>query len=869
MVLNTIVSRIFNVKILSNFLCIVFLFSVPVIVQQAVAKNVRGQQYSKVMVTSQGINRQGNPKAFRVFDSYQNQAYSPLFDLGAWHGFLLPKELTQGAFTGPMIIAQEYSVFIAEQFEQLTITDKDSGHLYRYQDADIALSSINGALIQSINFGEITLKLSLVFASKRSALITTKIINNTDSSKRLELKWQGQLLSKWQQEKPILDEFKAWQPAIDVDATTVKFSLPVVRDTWRLMFEQGAQYRIERSIVTQSQVLAPQAKSQSAQKQALGYQSIYAFALKARSNEVITTVQSYFHNVLEAEKERALVKNMLSKPDTFIKASQKRWQGYFSSIAQSSSLQEQKVATKAIETLIGNWRSAAGALKHDGVTPSVTARWFNGFWAWDSWKHAAALASFAPELAQSNIQAMFDYQIQANDQLRPQDRGMVIDAIFYNKDIARAGDGGNWNERNSKPPLASWAVWQIYQANKLEGKGNVAGQNKAKDDAEDKAFLVTMLPKLEAYHAWWYRNRDHNRNGLVEYGATKHRFHLDKNQALTFKIKLPKQSLSSTATRILESCRLIDAWYHCAGLDTYELVLAQIPYQNMDLGVQHAAGWESGMDNAARFGFINEQQLTQYAAMHYQGDLNKARKDWQVSVLENKDQQGNLLGYSINQESVELNAYLAQEKRYLSKISAVLGLSKKAQSYAKTAEMLTNKINTCFFDVQTGFYYDRQLPRKSNINHKGSQSSDSILCNGTLLVHRGKGPEGWSPLTTNIASKQQAQSVRNTMLNINAFNTQVPLGTAALDNPAYDANIYWRGRVWLDQVHFGVQGLVNYGYETDAQKLLNKLLSNAQGLTSDKAIRENYNPETGAMQGATNFSWSAAHLLLMLQTHTM
>ncbi len=36
---------------------------------------------------------------------------------------------------------------------------------------------------------------------------------------------------------------------------------------------------------------------------------------------------------------------------------------------------------------------------------------------------------------------------------------MIIDALFYNFDEFRGGDGINWNERNSKPPLAGWAIW--------------------------------------------------------------------------------------------------------------------------------------------------------------------------------------------------------------------------------------------------------------------------------------------------------------------------------------------------------------------------------------------------------------------------
>ena len=101
------------------------------------------------------------------------------------------------------------------------------------------------------------------------------------------------------------------------------------------------------------------------------------------------------------------------------------------------------------------------------------------------------------------------------------------------------------------------------------------------------------------------------------------------------------------------------------------------------------------------------------------------------------------------------------------------------------------------------------------------------------------------------------------MFNNNEFNTVIPLGTAALSNPAYDKNIYWRGRVWLDQFYFGVVGLNNYGYKIQAQRLIDKLYRNAKGLSGTDSIRENYNPETGEMQGATNFSWSAAHLLML------
>ncbi|MGL5727191.1 MAG: MGH1-like glycoside hydrolase domain-containing protein, partial [Plesiomonas sp.] len=106
-------------------------------------------------------------------------------------------------------------------------------------------------------------------------------------------------------------------------------------------------------------------------------------------------------------------------------------------------------------------------------------------------------------------------------------------------------------------------------------------------------------------------------------------------------------------------------------------------------------------------------------------------------------------------------------------------------------------------------------------------------------------------------------AVVKVMLDPKEFNTLIPLGTAALTNPAYGPDIYWRGRVWLDQFYFGVKGMEQYGYRAQAVELANKLFRNANGLTQDGPIRENYNPETGAQQGAPNFSWSSAHLYML------
>jgi putative isomerase len=753
------------------------------------------------------IDRTGTPKRHKDYDHFQNQKFNPLFDLGAWHGFLLPNENSAlGAFTGPLVITQEYSLFIAEKLEQLHIsineTDKAPRNL-NFSTAKHTQYSSHGILYQQYDFNELSVKLTLRFTSNRTALVETHILNKNDKSLTLQLSWQGKLLSEWDDNQSVLDALPNWKRTLISDSRGVSINFSEIRLPWHILTSKSSQYQIKRSTETSTHI-DPSSHSYISTKEIVIEES--------KAFEMVTT-QSYFHHETEGNDEQLSIQNMLIKPAYYIDKTEVRWQEYLSKLdhQRAPSIPTQ-IAVKSLETLIGNWRSPAGSLLHDSVTPSVTARWFNGVWAWDSWKHAAALSNIDSELAKNNIRAMFDYQIKMNDPVRPQDHGMLIDAIFYNKDKVRDGDGGNWNERNSKPPLSSWAVWQVYKA------------------TNDLAFIKEMYPKLKAYHEWWYRNRDHNNNGLVEYGATKHRYHNDENGNITFKVKYVNKN-----TELLEHCELSDdKWYHCSGMEVYQKVLSNGEYSSLDIVAQHGAAWESGMDNAARFGFINHRQLKAYAVKNYQGNIEEARKDWQVMFYENLSKKGELLGFSINQESVELNTYLANEKYLLAKMSELLNEKSIANKYRQDSKKLIKTINQCFFDETTGFYYDRQISITSAENQN--------ICSGKLLVERGMGPEGWSPLWGKVADKNKAEQVKNIMLDVNEFNTKVPLGTAALSNPAYDADIYWRGRVWLDQVYFGLVALDNYGYDKEVNLLLKKLINNAENLSANGTIREKLQP---------------------------
>ncbi|MEG2935777.1 MAG: trehalase family glycosidase [Clostridium sp.] len=702
------------------------------------------------------LNIGAEPKEIIYEEEVHSNRYNNFSDLGAWHGYYLPKEGSKelyGSFPGPVIIAEEYPINLSPSISKINIYNENSKAWYDLSDGEIEFKYYPGRLLQIYKLEDLELSLSLNFVSNRSALIETKIKNLTNEELTLKIKWTGSIFNEFREKEEDLS-YKLNQSIESIEkGIQVRFSK--IREAYKFFSSEEARFHINFNEDVCSEV--------SGNK----YSSMLRNNIKINSGKEYKnySIQSYVFTEKELEKELLKNEEVFKNPQKFFISNKTRWQEYLSNALagnQDLSLKHKKAIVKTVETLVTNWRSPAGAILHDGVIPTMTYKWFIGLWAWDSWKHAAAVARFNGELAKSNIEAVFDYQIESSDEIRPKDSGAICDAIFFNKDTSRDGDGENWNERNSKPPLAAWSVWMTYEATK------------------DIEFLRTMYPKLKLYHQWWYNNRDHDKNGIAEYGAMVHEKNCSSKQVIL------------------------------------------------------AAAWESGMDNAPRF------DVSGYGA-----------EDIGVKVFDNRNDKGQVIGYSINQESVDLNSYLYAEKIILKDIAKILGYQEEVIKYKEEAEFIKKYINENMFDEKTGYYYDLQ------ISEDGKKKR--------LLTNRGMGPEGWIPLWAEVASPAQAKRVMENMMCKTKFNTVMPLGTAALDNPSFKPDAYWRGPVWMDQTYFGVQGLMNYGYKEEAVELSSKLINNGEGLIGEGTIRENYNPLTGKGFDATNFSWSAAVYLLIYQ----
>ncbi len=613
-------------------------------------------------------------------------------DQGAWFAYSLPKtNKSQIGFTGPFLMTQQNGVWSSTQLSSLYITEGHHNDPIMPTNSDLVdQASYSSHLEQTFRNENLEITQNLVYLSGHTALQKTTITNVTESEYfDLNVNYQGAIpdigitLSK-DQGKVKLTSNKS--NAIGYISPSEEFELfDILADSKFYSYHKNIQLKSGESkeIVIAHSFIFPEYSWEEEQK-------------------LIAMVD--FDSVLAARKTE---KN--TQLTTLISNSQPQFKD--SIYAQ--------VLAKAHLTLQNNWRVPAGEIKHEGLFPSYHYVWFNGFWSWDSWKHAVGLSHYNTDLAKKQIKLMFEFQL---------DDGFVADCVYRDTLI----EPHNW--RDTKPPLSAWAVAKIYE----------------KD--QDLEFVRHMYPKLKKYHYWWYNKRDHDQDGICEYGSTD--------------------------------------------------------------GTAIAAKWESGMDNAIRFD--------------------------NIEMLENGEG-----AYSMNQESVDLNAYLYAEKLFLSQLADALKID-DSKIYQEEAAGLKKIIQTQFYDPEDGWFYDTNIQ-------------------GNKFV-KGAGSEGWTALWANAATPEQAAAVKDQMMNPEKFFTKVPFQTMSADHPKFDPlKGYWRGPNWFDQSYFGTKALRNYGYNSEADRATKAILAGAEGLLEKgMSIRENYHPLTGKGGHAKNFSWSAAHIIMML-----
>lgn len=373
-------------------------------------------------------------------------------DLGSWIGYALPENEANentGGFVGPYMMTGRG--WIASTLAQPSMTV--NGERFDFARNIQTAKYYPGKLVQEFRNEQVYFVTELCYESAQTAVIRTSVRNISDKELDISLSYEGGLLGKNASLKA-MDKGVLINTGVEDAQLAVRF---LTADQVNVVGKDSL--RIAEKV---SLALASGAEYQGA------YTETFAFDEASLQNEL--KAQSSM-NV-----EQVFTKN------------EERWNGYLASIFKGESpyLKENKyrrVMVKAMITLVSNWRTPAGDILHDGCYPSYCG--FFGVWSWDSWKHASATALFNPELAKNEIRCLFDYQAE---------NGMIPDYV------SRFKERINW--RDTKPPLAAWAVMNVYE------------------NTGDKAFVEEMFDKLYKYHQWWYTDRDHDKNGVCEYGST-------------------------------------------------------------------------------------------------------------------------------------------------------------------------------------------------------------------------------------------------------------------------------------------------------------------------------------------------------------
>lgn len=373
-------------------------------------------------------------------------------DLGSWIGYALPENEANentGGFVGPYMMTGRG--WIASTLAQPSMTV--NGERFDFARNIQTAKYYPGKLVQEFRNEQVYFVTELCYESAQTAVIRTSVRNISDKELDISLSYEGGLLGKNASLKA-MDKGVLINTGVEDAQLAVRF---LTADQVNVLGKDSLRVAEKVSLA-----LASGAEYNGA------YTETFAFDEASLQNEL--KAQSSM-NV-----EQVFTKN------------EERWNGYLASIFKGESpyLKENKyrrVMVKAMITLVSNWRTPAGDILHDGCYPSYCG--FFGVWSWDSWKHASATALFNPELAKNEIRCLFDYQAE---------NGMIPDYV------SRFKERINW--RDTKPPLAAWAVMNVYE------------------NTGDKAFVEEMFDKLYKYHQWWYTDRDHDKNGVCEYGST-------------------------------------------------------------------------------------------------------------------------------------------------------------------------------------------------------------------------------------------------------------------------------------------------------------------------------------------------------------
>lgn len=183
-------------------------------------------------------------------------------------------------------------------------------------------------------------------------------------------------------------------------------------------------------------------------------------------------------------------------------------------------------------------------------------------------------------------------------------------------------------------------------------------------------------------------------------------------------------------------------------------------------------------------------------------------------------------------EDLNFNSIFIRANTHLREIAKSLreelpeDLEKMMKKTEKTLEEL--------WDPYSGQYYSRDF-----ITHR-LLKSPSIA---TLL-----------PLYAGTISKERAESLVKLLEDKEVFGLNFPVPSVPKNSLYFDPKAYWQGPSWVNTNWLIIDGLKRYGFKDHAAALTESTLE----MVERSGCWEYFDPLSGEGIGASNFSWTAA-----------
>lgn len=361
-------------------------------------------------------------------------------------------------------------------------------------------------------------------------------------------------------------------------------------------------------------------------------------------------------------------------------------------------------AFDAVRDVIG-WNTVWDSINRRPYT-SLSRNWvaqkFGGFGVWldDILYHALMAGAFDGNVARENLEAVLAGSQPAGN----------LPCLLTGNDA--------WVDR-SQPPIGAFIVWMLYLR------------------LRDRGLLTLAYRRLLANHEWWWRLRDGNGDGMVEYGTSP------------------------------------------VGGGLYR-------------GTKLAAKDESSMDNSP---------------VH-----DEARLVPETGTLDCAD--------------VGLNSLLALDGEMLALIARELGEVTQAEELDRRAAGLRQRIADRLWDSNRAVFANR-------------------LWSGQFV--KSLAPTSFYPMIAGAARPEQAAAMVELLQDVRKFGGAWLLPSVTRDDPAFDDNVYWRGRIWPPLNFLVWHGLRRYGFDREARALADNGWRLFQGeWHRHRRCPENFNAVTGA-----------------------